>query len=228
MKLLLAARKGDKDREPRISELSPEDKFKLLENNMLPEHGPYAVYNQNKKLKYRFRKEVVNKLDACQDIHYSRSTNQVYCLSCAMFERKTKVQYQQTRWTEGNGNFKTFGDRSSDKSLYKHIHDGDIRNHTTNHLRMINFVKSMRGETSTLDKKLNQAKTDEIERTKLFLLSVIDIISYLGSQGLALRGHREVFDSDNPYLNRGNFLEGLNFLSKYSPEVKKRLEKIES
>jgi len=44
VKLLLAARKGDKDREPRISELSPEDKFKLLENNMVLEHGPYAVY----------------------------------------------------------------------------------------------------------------------------------------------------------------------------------------
>ena len=228
MKLLLAARKGDKDREPRISELSPEDKFKLLENNMLPNYGPYAIYNSNKKLKYRFRKEIVNNLDACQDIHYSKSTNQVYCLSCAMFERKTKLQYQQTRWTKGNGNFKTFGDKCSEKSLYKHIHDGDIRNHTTNHLHMINFVKSMRGETSTLDQKLNQTKTDEIDNTKLFLLSVIDTISYLGSQGLALRGHREGFDSDNPYLNRGNFLEGLNFISKYSPEVKKRLEKIES
>jgi len=44
VKLLLAARKGDKDCEPRISELSPEDKFKLLENNMVLEHGPYAVY----------------------------------------------------------------------------------------------------------------------------------------------------------------------------------------
>ena len=84
------------------------------------------------------------------------------------------------------------------------------------------------GKTSTLDKKLNQAKTDEIDKTKLFLLSVVDIISYLGSQGLALRGHREGFDSDNPYLNQGNYLEGLNFLSKYSPEIKKRLGKIES
>ena len=125
---------------------------------MVLEHGPYAVYNQNKKLKYRFRKEVVNKLDACQDIHYSRSTNQVYCLSCAMFKHKTKVQYQQTRLTEGNGNFKTFGDRSSDKSLDKHIQDGDIRNHTTNHLHMINFIKSMRGENQHPRQKTKPGK----------------------------------------------------------------------
>ena len=115
-----------------------------------------------------------------------------------MFERKAR--YKQSRWTEGSNNYKVFADKNNDKGLVKHI-QGELRNHRANHLKMVNFVKSMSGATVNIEKIMNKAKIDEIEKNKKFLLTVMDTISFLGGQGLALRGHKENCSSEN----RGNF-----------------------
>ena len=43
---------------------------------------------------------------------------------------------------------------------------------------------------------------------------VVDTAVHLEKQGLAFRGHRESL-IDDPEVNKGNFLESLNYLSAY-------------
>eukprot|EP00794_Sanderia_malayensis_P002505 gene2505-2896_t len=52
---------------------------------------------------------------------------------------------------------------------------------------------------------------------------IVDTSTFLGKQGLALRGSRERLNQ--PALNTGNFLETFNYLSKYDPAINSHLEK---
>ena len=49
---------------------------------------------------------------------------------------------------------------------------------------------------------------------------MFDCVLFLSKQGLAFRGH----DESQTSSNRGNFLEIVHFLSKYSPQLHRWLE----
>jgi hypothetical protein len=84
----------------------------------------------------------------------------------------------------------------------------------------------------SIDSCLEQHEKSEILRRKREVIAnrnimkhVVDTVVYLGKQGLAIRGHRESI-TDGPEVNKGNFLESLNYLSTYDVTIENHLEKV--
>lgn len=69
---------------------------------------------------------------------------------------------------------------------------------------------------------INQLNNDAsgksyIDRHRQHILLVIDLVLFCAKQEIPLRRHQENPDA----LNKGNFLELLDLVSKYEPEIKK-------
>lgn len=78
------------------------------------------------------------------------------------------------------------------------------------------------GRGNVINQLNNDASQSFIERNRQHLMVVIDLVLFCAKQEIPLRGHRENPDS----LNKGNFLELLNLVSKYDPEIKRRLDEL--
>ena len=65
----------------------------------------------------------------------------------------------------------------------------------------------------------NERFIDDIRK---HLMTVLDVIIYCDTQEIPLRGD----DDSNQSLNKGNFLEMLEFLGKYDSNVTKRIENL--
>jgi len=73
-------------------------------------------------------------------------------------------------------------------------------------------------------------RTQQVLQHRSVLKFVIDVIFYIGFQGLPYRSkHKEavatVFDESN-HDNRGNFLEAIKVLAEYSPHLQAHLQKV--
>ena len=73
-----------------------------------------------------------------------------------------------------------------------------------------------------VDEILEKQIQDEKKRWREILKRIIDVIKLLASQNLALCGHVEQLDSDNP----GNFLATLKFLSFYDTLLENHLKNV--
>ncbi|XP_028412950.1 uncharacterized protein LOC114535828 [Dendronephthya gigantea] len=83
----------------------------------------------------------------------------------------------------------------------------------------------------SIDSCLEKQEKSEILRRKREIVTnrnvmkrVVDTVLLLGKQGLAFRGHRESLD--NPEINRGNYLETLDYLSIYDDTIHDHLERV--
>ena len=70
-----------------------------------------------------------------------------------------------------------------------------------------------------IDEALLRQLEEEKDRWRAVLKRILDVIRFLASQNLALRGHLETQNSEN----RGNFLELLRLLAKYDPVIRNHL-----
>ncbi|XP_060867951.1 zinc finger MYM-type protein 1-like [Metopolophium dirhodum] len=61
---------------------------------------------------------------------------------------------------------------------------------------------------------------EQVAKNRAYIGTLIDIILFLGKQGIAYRGHREDADS----LNQGNFKELCGLLSNYQPDFKNKFD----
>lgn len=66
------------------------------------------------------------------------------------------------------------------------------------------------------------ANMDFIERNRGHVKVVIDIVLMCATNDIPLRGHRETKEA----INKGNFLEIFNFISKYDSEIQNRLNEL--
>jgi hypothetical protein len=73
---------------------------------------------------------------------------------------------------------------------------------------------------ASIAQKLVQGHSKEIQRNRENLIAIIEIICFLGRQGIAFRGHDESDDSKN----RGNFLELTDLIGKYFPHLASQLD----
>ncbi|XP_060847136.1 zinc finger MYM-type protein 1-like [Rhopalosiphum padi] len=62
--------------------------------------------------------------------------------------------------------------------------------------------------------KMSTALQKEIQTNRMYIKCLIDIVLYLGRQGIAFRGHHE----DETSVNKGNFKEMCEFLLKHYPD----------
>ena len=67
-------------------------------------------------------------------------------------------------------------------------------------------------EDETVISQLTSEEKKRVERNRDNLKRHINVVLYLGRQGLALRGHKECGGRD---VNEGNFIELLKLLAKY-------------
>lgn len=87
---------------------------------------------------------------------------------------------------------------------------------------MDGFKQSHHPGRGNIINQLNNDASDKsfIERHRQHIMTVIDLVLFCAKQDISLRGHRENVDA----LNKGNFLELLDLVSKYDPEIKRRLD----
>lgn len=74
---------------------------------------------------------------------------------------------------------------------------------------------------------INQLHKDDVnssfvQRNREHIKVVIDLVLFCAKQDIPLRGHRE----NQEALNKGNFLELLQLISSYDPEIKRRLDEL--
>ena len=75
---------------------------------------------------------------------------------------------------------------------------------------------------STIDAVVLSSMEEEKIKWKNILYRLLDIVLFLSKQNLPFRGHRETEAS----LNKGNFLELVELLSKYDPVLKEHLVRL--
>ncbi|KAK7163906.1 hypothetical protein R3I94_002577 [Phoxinus phoxinus] len=89
---------------------------------------------------------------------------------------------------------------------------------------MNGFKQSHQPGRGNIINQLNNDASDTsfIERHRQHIMMVIDLVLFCAKQEIPLRGHRENPDA----VNKGNFLELLDLVSKYDPEIKRRLDEL--
>lgn len=72
--------------------------------------------------------------------------------------------------------------------------------HLTNTTKWVSYTESTKsGSVHTM---MNSANRQQIINNRVYLKHLIDIVLYLGHQGLAFRGH----DEEKGSLNKGSFM----------------------
>ena len=124
---------------------------------------------------------------------YSESTGKVYCLPCKLLSNKTSA------FTTGFNDWKHAGE-----SIESHGKSPQHRNALANAV--------IRSKTNArLDQNLLKAMQAETKYWRAVLTRVIDVMIFLSSRGLAIRGSDEKLGS----VHNGNFLGIVELLSKY-------------
>lgn len=136
-------------------------------------------------------------------IEYSPTTDKAYCLYCFLFPGDSS---NQPFVQQGYNSWKHMFERN--KGVQKHI---GLHNSVHNQaaLSCEDFLKHDQSIIYHLANQTDQVKQDNKTRT---LLS-IKVAKHLVLQGLSFRGH----DESNSSLNRGNFIETLQFKVAESP-----------
>ena len=86
------------------------------------------------------------------------------------------------------------------------------------------FSKACFEKIGTVDKQLDPNFRNEkfIDDNRKHLMTVLDVIVFCAKQEIPLRGD----DESDQSLNKGNFLEMIEFLGKYDSNVTKRIESL--
>ena len=141
-------------------------------------------------------------------LEYSEKSDKMYCFACRLFESELRERNEPNWMTIGVCNWK--------KALEK------IKNHyrSTQHKyaesAREHFLKIDRHIDVLLDKSREEEFTrrqQEIDKNRRYLARLVDIAKTLAKCGMPFRGHNEKKDS----MNRGNFLEIVDLLSRWDP-----------
>ena len=140
-------------------------------------------------------------------LEYSLTKNSAYCFVCRHFgENNSKKKNTFTH--EGFTDF-----RKAAEKLKLH---NDCQTHKTSTLLYLNRLSKAESCASQLDSQ--HAK--KVKENRGFLANIIETVMFLAKQGLALRGN----DESSVSLNRGNFLELINFQCNYNEELKRAID----
>ena len=110
-----------------------------------------------------------------------------------------------------------------DKGGLKHHCEQDT--HRTSFLKTMNFMKIMASNTSEVPIAMNTERKKKIEKNNAILDANIDIMKCIASQGLASRGHDEMFDPEEPHKNRGNYVALQELVGKFNPVMQEAVDK---
>ncbi|CAN0899078.1 hypothetical protein LINGRAHAP2_LOCUS20051 [Linum grandiflorum] len=143
-------------------------------------------------------------------LEYSPTTHKAYCFPCFLFGGSDKSTSALV--DEGFDNWKRV---HQGKECVFLIHVGTSSSSSHN-MSVAACVDLMR-PASHIDKVIDKISREEVLKHRLRLKASAAVVHRLALQGGAFRGH----DESNTSLNRGNFIEWVNFLSQWNDEVKK-------
>ncbi|CAI6365209.1 unnamed protein product [Macrosiphum euphorbiae] len=136
-------------------------------------------------------------------LEYSMKSNAAFCYACRMFADELIDDV----WTKkGFSNWQKLNEK-----LKKH---DKTKRHLVCVSKMSGYL-ACKKSGSVMVKQCSGYK-EQVAKNRTYIGTLIDIILFLGKQGIAYRGHREDADS----LNQGNFKELCKLLSNYQPDFK--------
>lgn len=147
-------------------------------------------------------------------LSYSIELNKVYCACCMAFG-KTDVS---------NISFIS-GHDVSVKHIYKAV---DKHENSQSHINAATAAfQCLRGfDIATfMNSNLSKKRLKEIETRRLIVMRIIDIILFLGRQGMSYRGHRsEGANTLDSSENHGNFLQLVLLVANYDPILQNHVQ----
>eukprot|EP00731_Ephydatia_muelleri_P001290 Em0001g1290a len=143
---------------------------------------------------------------------YSPHKSAAYCFCCLLFPHSPSNMRSALESPDG------FTIWKKSEKLKNHE---ECQSHRKSFLEWKEMERALRLKGG-VDEILEKQVQDEKKRWREILKRIIDVIKLLASQNLALRGHVEQLDSDNP----GNFLATLKFLSFYDTLLENHLKNV--
>jgi hypothetical protein len=188
-----------------VTKLSDGMKYKLLTNHQKPEVFPKTFQDGcNRRFKEEYYKDR-------SWLAYSSHLDAAFCVPCVLFARGTDrgslqalVNVPFRRWSR--------------ISVIKE-HAGK-NYHKNAMVASKSFRATIDRPETQIANQLDNKRLRNIDRNRKMLTHIINAIVYLTKQGLALRGDKESTESKN----KGNFLELIELLGKYEPELADHLK----
>uniref|UniRef100_A0A1X7VWZ2 TTF-type domain-containing protein n=1 Tax=Amphimedon queenslandica TaxID=400682 RepID=A0A1X7VWZ2_AMPQE len=147
-------------------------------------------------------------------LEYSIERDSVYCFPCRFFgiaadQSLTRVGFSDWKHARGKSGTLT----GHDTSCSKH------------HLAVLSWkeYQSTVANNSSVAVQLDRCRLQMIEENRLYVKIIFAAILFCCQQGIALRGHREVIDSDDYSVNVGNFRALMVLFSRSIDIVKQRM-----
>ncbi|KAI6659591.1 Zinc finger MYM-type protein 1-like [Oopsacas minuta] len=149
-------------------------------------------------------------MENSQDI--SQKANAVFCYACRHYVIAGHDAYR----TRGMQNFAHGKKKIEDHNASEQHKSAMVK------WQMAEKVKS--SAIQSVASSITAAHKQAIDDNRHYIICIIRCILLCALQGIALRGHREQVDDDNPTLNRGNFLAIVSLTGVYDDVVRKRLD----
>ena len=134
-------------------------------------------------------------------LHYSQSEDGAYCKACSLFSPELAggvrvgvlVNQPFRRWTSHTSVFSRH-----EKSQY----------HINSMAKMVEFKNVYANPSKSIENVISKKRDERIQQNKKVIKALMECVTFCGTQGLSLRGHRETATEDG---NKGNFLELVAF-----------------
>lgn len=146
-------------------------------------------------------------------LSYSLELNKLFCASCMAFG---DMNNRVSPFVVGH----TFSIKHSYKAVQEHENSSSHKN------GMAAALQSCHGADigTLISKNLSSQRSTEINNRRLVIKRIIDIILFIGRQGLAYRGKEEAAYTLNTQGNHGNFLELVKLLAEYDVILQKHVQ----
>lgn len=173
-----------------------------------PKHHKLSIYPKTQfgQQKRSFGSEYFKEY---QWLEYSIKKDAAFCFSCRIFGG---ASVNEDTWTKnGFNNWQKLCER-----LKKH-------NIALSHITCVTKLSSFYSSKSkgSVVAQLSSVHKEQIRKNRLYISHLIDIVLFLGKQGVAFRGHYENDES----INQGNFKELCKLYAKSVPDFENMYSK---
>ncbi|XP_061368110.1 uncharacterized protein LOC133311109 [Gastrolobium bilobum] len=139
-------------------------------------------------------------------LEYSPSKDAAFCLPCYLFSKPCG------NGRSGANTFVVEGFRNGENCAFlRHVG----KNIISMHKNTVSSCSDLMNQSQHIETFVEKLTSLEIATNRLRLQVSVDVTRWLVLQGCAFRGHDESLDS----IDRGNFLQMINFLASYNQEV---------
>lgn len=144
-------------------------------------------------------------------LEYSEDNDALFCLACYLFPTLSNNRKTNLGNAFSLGGFRNW--KKLDEGLQKHLGSG-TRSYHSLALDKCKALMTARNDIQAIVQTVNASQA--VENTTRLMASV-DVAMFLAKQGLPFRGH----DERDASVNRGNFLELLDFVAAYNDSVRR-------